>query len=81
MVSIQYNAALAITVALRGSSMEKLYQELGLKTLQRRWYRKLRCFYKILKKYLSPRITFIQLFPYTVCYREQDNVIKFHQLM
>ena len=82
MVSIQYNAALAITVALRGSSREKLYQELGLKTLQqRRWYRKLCCFYKILKKYLSPRITFIQLFPYTICHREQDSVIKFHQLM
>ena len=82
MVSIQYNAALAITVALRGSSREKLYQELGLKTLQqRRWYRKLCCFYKILKKYLSPRITFIQLFPNTICHREQDNVIKFHQLM
>ena len=27
--SIQYNAALAITGALRGSSREKLYQELG----------------------------------------------------
>ena len=36
MVSIQYNAALATTVALRGSSREKLYQELGLKTLQQR---------------------------------------------
>ena len=27
---IQYNAALAITGAIRGSSKEKLYQELGL---------------------------------------------------
>ena len=27
--SIQYNSALAITGALRGSSMEKPYQELG----------------------------------------------------
>ena len=41
---------LAITGAIRGSSREKLYQELGLETLQqRRWYRKLCCFYKILK--------------------------------
>ena len=39
---MQYNAALAITGAIRGSSREKLYQELGLETLQqRRWYRKL----------------------------------------
>ena len=48
--TIQYNAALAITGAIRGSSREKLYQELGLETLQQqRWYRKLCCFYKILK--------------------------------
>ena len=45
--SIQYNAALALTRAIRGSSREKLYQELGLGSLQlRRWYRKLCCFYK-----------------------------------
>ena len=50
MESIQYNAALAITAAIRGSSREKLFQELGLETLQQRsWYRKLCCFYKILK--------------------------------
>ena len=50
METIQYNAALAITCATRGSSREKLYQELGLETLQQRcWYRKLCCFYKILK--------------------------------
>ena len=37
-----YNPALEITGAIRGSSREKLYQELGLETLQqRRWYRKL----------------------------------------
>ena len=50
METIQYNAALAITGAIRGSSREKLYQELGLETLQQqRWYRKLCRFYKILK--------------------------------
>ena len=31
--SIQYNAALAITGAIRGTSKEKLYDELGLETL------------------------------------------------
>ena len=46
--SIQYNAALAITGAIRGSSREKLYQELGFESLQqRRWYRKLCLFYNI----------------------------------
>ena len=43
--AIQYNAALALTEAIRGGSNEKLYQELGLESLQlRRWYRKLCCF-------------------------------------
>ena len=42
MESIQYNAALAITGAIRGNSREKLYQELGLESLRkRRCYRKL----------------------------------------
>ena len=34
--SIQYNASLALTRAIRGSSREKLYQELGLESLQLR---------------------------------------------
>ena len=38
-----YNAALAVTCTIRGSSREKLHQQ-GLETLQqRRWYRK--CFF------------------------------------
>ena len=46
--SLQYNAALAITGAIRGSSKEKLYQELGFDFLSsRRWLRKLCLFYKI----------------------------------
>ena len=32
--SIQYNASLAITGAIRGTSREKLYQELGFESLQ-----------------------------------------------
>ena len=36
--SIQYNAWLAITGAIRGTSVEKIYQELGLESLKsRRW--------------------------------------------
>ena len=49
--SIQYNACLAITDAIRGTSKEKLYQELNLESLQLRcWSRKLGMFYKIKKK-------------------------------
>ena len=51
METIQYNATLAKTASIRGSSREKLYQKLGLETLQQRcWYRKLCCcFYSVLK--------------------------------
>ena len=46
--SVQYNAALAITVAIQGTSRERVYKELGIKTPKsRRWLQKLCCFYKI----------------------------------
>ena len=52
--SIQYNSALAITDAKGGTSTEKLYNELGLKTLGKiRCYRKLCCFFKICKSHSS----------------------------
>ena len=56
--SIQYNAALAITLDIRGTPREKIYPELGLESLQDRlWYRKLCVFCKIWNnmspKYLS----------------------------
>ena len=48
---IHYNSALAITGAIRGTSKEKLCQELRLESLEkRRWYRKLCYFYKIFNK-------------------------------
>ena len=60
--SIQYNAASAITGAVRGTSREKLYQELGFESIQqRRWYRKLCCLFKIINNQ-SPRYLF-QLIP------------------
>ena len=47
--SLQCNAALAITCAIRGTSIEKLYNEIGLESLQnRRWYRKLSFLYKVI---------------------------------
>ena len=42
---LQYNACLAITGAIRGTSREKLYEELDLDSLQlRRWFRKYKLF-------------------------------------
>ena len=74
--SIQYNACLAKSGAIRGSSREKIYQELGLESPQhRRWYRKLCYFYKIYNA-KSPDYLF-QLIPlkkssYTT--RNADNI-------
>ena len=46
--SIQYNACLAITGAIRGTSKEKIYRELGLESYKSMlWFRKLCHFYKI----------------------------------
>ena len=57
--SIQYNAALAITAAIRGTSKEKNYQELGFESFQqKRWYRKLCCLFKIIKHRLPPSYLF-----------------------
>ena len=49
---------MAITGAIRGTSKEKLYNELGLETLEkRRWYRKLCCIFKIFR-YKCPKYIF-----------------------
>ena len=46
--SVQYNAALAITGTIKGTSRERLYQELGFESLRdRRWYRRLVYFFNI----------------------------------
>ena len=48
-VSVQYNAVLAITSAFSGTSKEKLYQELGFESLKsRRWLRRMFYLYKII---------------------------------
>ena len=60
MESVQYNGALAITGAIRGSSREKFYQELGLKPLQQwQWYSKLCYFFELTKKENLPSISSI----------------------
>ena len=60
--SLQYNAALAITGAWRGTSTDKIYEELGWETLtNRRWYRRLSLFFQIAHnqapQYLCNKIT------------------------
>ena len=49
--SVQWNAALAINGAIRGTSNKKLYQELGFESLKdRRWLRRFCYLYKIVIK-------------------------------
>ena len=51
--SVQYNAALAITGAIRGTSRDKLFNELGIESLSdRRWFRRLTFFYNIISNAL-----------------------------
>ena len=59
--SVQYNAALAITGAIKGSSRERLYHELGLESLSdRRWYRRLVYFFNIVSRN-SPNYLYLLL--------------------
>ena len=52
--TVRYNAALAIMRAVKGTSREKLYQELGLEYLhQRRWMRRFCLFYKVVSTKLT----------------------------
>ena len=58
--SIEYNAALAITGAIRETSREKIYSELSLESLQDRlWYRKLCAFYEISNSMSSKYLSYI----------------------
>ena len=48
--SVQYNAALAITGAIKGTSEELIYNELGFESLaDRRWFPRMCTFWKIVK--------------------------------
>ena len=71
--SVQYNAALAITGTFKGTSRDRLYQELGLESLtQRRWYRRLLMFFKIVSK-TSQEYLHKLLPPQQVSYNPQKN--------
>ena len=55
--TVQYNAALAITGAIKGTSQIKVYYELGLESLEfRRWFRKLFVLYIRFKKLVYQNI-------------------------
>ena len=70
--SLKYNAALAFTGAIRGTSREKSYQELGLESLQqRRWYRKLCLFFKIYKNQCSKHL--FDIIPQSNCQYRTRN--------
>ena len=71
--SLQYNAALAITGVIRGTSRRKNYEELGLESLQQRhWYRKLCLFFKVYKNQ-CPRYLF-DIIPQSNCqYRTRNE--------
>ena len=70
--SIQYNAALAITGAIRGTSMDKIFSELGLEYLSdRRWMRRLVMFFKI-ENGMAPRYL-CDIVPNSVNHRHQTR--------
>ena len=61
--SLQYKASLAITGTIKGSSTERLYQELGLESLQNRWwFQKLSVFYKIDKGAVPQKFIWLNAF-------------------
>ena len=77
--SAQFNAALAITGTVRGTSKEKLYQGLGFETMkERRWFRRLCCFYKILNNQ-APTYLFNLLSPPNKHYNTR-NYSKIRQI-
>ena len=77
--SYQYKAALAMTVAIRRSSTEKLNQELGIKHLRSRpWFRKICLFYEIIKNKSLPYL--FNLIPSSIrlcTARNSDNITPF----
>ena len=77
--SVQYNAALAITGAIRGISREKLDQELGLEGLHyRRWYRKHCFYYKIMHDACPLYLTELLPIVKSSCYSLRSNQVFYY---
>ena len=75
--SAKYNDYLAITGAIRGTSKERIYQELGIESLaNRRWYRRMCLFWKIVNglslNYLTSYLPPIQFSRYP----ERQNIFS-----
>ena len=71
--SVQYSAALAITGAIKGSSREKLFQELGLEYLyRRRWARRLCLPYNVFSTG-QPSYIYDLLPPLRSCHRHVNS--------
>ena len=71
--SIQYNACLAITDAIRETPKERLYEGLDLEFLQhRRWYRKL-CYLRKIVVNKSPNYLFKVVPPYNTTYNTRNT--------
>ena len=77
---VQYNAALAITGAIKGTSQLKIYKELGLESLKcRRWFRRLCFFYKL--RFTQTPKYFHNLIPLENCMyntRNQDQIDTYY---
>ena len=71
--SIQYNAVLAITVAVRGSSKEKLYQELDLESLQQCQLLRNFCDFLKITNNPSPKYLFDKIPATRAAYRTRYN--------
>ena len=79
--TIQYNAATALIEAIRGTSSEKLFQELGLESSKsRRWLTKLCLFHKFFHEKSPPDLS--QLIPpnnnvYTIRSSQSNKISSF----
>ena len=77
---VQYNAALAITGAIKGTSQLKIYNKLGFESLKfRKWFRQLFVFYKI-KTNQIPKYLY-ELLPtesHTYSTRNIENAETYH---
>ena len=77
--SVQYNAILAITRVIRGSSRDNLYQELGLESLKpRRWYWKLCLHFKLEKNEYALNSLKIPQVLWTWTTRNYNNIPLFN---
>ena len=79
---VQYSAALVITGAFKGTSLDRIYRELGLESLtERTWSRKIFFFYKMLNGllpvYLHSYISYCGEAVYRTRSANQKNLRQF----